>query len=103
MNQHPVGMEALGIALAMSGRTGEAREIYGTTSPKVPPLYQAMAHASLGEEDAAIDALDRSAAERGDWMYSIGTQPPLRELRSNARFLRLLERLELPPPATGPR
>lgn len=50
------------------------------------------------DENSAIDALEMAAADHADWMYSVGTQPAFRQLRSNTRFVRLMERLELPLP-----
>jgi serine/threonine-protein kinase len=98
MYQHPLAVEAVGFALALSGRASEAREIFDAVGSKVPPLYMAMAHATLGEVDAAVDALETAAAEHADWMYSMATQPAFVQLHQNERFVQLLERLALPLP-----
>jgi hypothetical protein len=46
----------------------------------------------LGNEEQMYDALERAIAERGDWMYSLATQPYIQSLRSEPRFQELVRR-----------
>jgi serine/threonine-protein kinase len=96
-NQHVIFLYMLGCCLALSGQMDEARKVFGPILTELEPLYVATAHAVMGEDSAALDALERGTEGRSDWMYSVGTQPLLRRYHTNPRFLRILERLRLPP------
>ena len=96
-NQHVIFLYMLGTCLARSGQMDEARKVFGPILNKLEPLYAATVHTVMGEESAALDALERGTEGRSDWMYSVGTQPLLRRYHTNPRFIRLLERLRLPP------
>src|SRR5512141_897924 len=98
-NRHPMFLYILGAVLAVSGQTDEARTIFEPILPGLEPIYVASVHATLGEESAALEALERAAETRSDWMYSVGTQPWFREYHGHPRFTALLERLHLPPVA----
>ncbi|HMA21994.1 MAG TPA: protein kinase [Gemmatimonadaceae bacterium] len=98
-NRHPMFLYILGAVLAVSGQTDEARTIFEPILPGLEPIYVASVHATLGEESAALEALERGAETRSDWMYSVGTQPWFREYHGHPRFTALLERLHLPPVA----
>jgi tetratricopeptide (TPR) repeat protein len=96
-NQHVIFLYMLGTCLARSGQMDEARKVFGPILNQLDPLYVATAHTAMGEESAALDALERCPEVRSDWMYSVGTQPLLRPYHSHPRFIALLERLHLPP------
>jgi hypothetical protein len=55
-----------------------------------------MSHLSLGETDQAFAALEQAVAQRADWMYSLGHQPFLAELRTDPRFQTILASMHLP-------
>ncbi len=95
-NNHPMFLYVLGTCLALSGQMEEARKVFGPILNELEPLYVATVHAVMGDESAALDALERGAEGRSDWMYSVGTQPLLRKYHTNPRFLRVLQRLRLP-------
>jgi serine/threonine protein kinase/Flp pilus assembly protein TadD len=95
-NNHPMFLFVLGTCLGLSGHLDEARKEFGPILNELEPLYVATVHAVMGDESAALDALERGAAGRSDWMYSVGTQPLLRKYHGNPRFVRVLERLRLP-------
>jgi serine/threonine-protein kinase len=94
-NQHAMLLLPLGLVLARSGRLDEAKTTFDRIFADLTPIYQAAALASLGEETAALDALDRAPAARSDWMYSVERQPWFYELRSHPRFRHLFKNLGL--------
>jgi serine/threonine-protein kinase len=96
-NRHPMFLYMLGAVLAVSGQTEEARKLFEPILPGLEPIYVASVHATLGDESAALDALERAAETRSDWMYSVGTQPWFRAYHGHPRFTALLERMRLPP------
>lgn len=59
-------------------------------------MYRAMSHLALGERDEVFSALEQAVAQRADWMYSLGHQPFLAELRTDPRFQATLASLDLP-------
>ena len=97
-NQHAMLLLPLGLSLARAGQLAEARKTFDSIFSGLTPIYQAAALAMLGEESAAIDALEKAPAARSDWMYSVGRQPWFGGLHSNPRFVRLVESLGLPGP-----
>jgi serine/threonine-protein kinase len=96
-NHHAMFVYVLGSCLALSGQMDEARSVFGPILDELPPFYQASVHAVLGNESAALDALERGPEARSDWMYSVGTQPWFRAYHFHPRFVGLLDRLHLPP------
>jgi len=95
-NQHTMLLLPLGVSRARAGQLAEARKILEPILSELPPLYQAAAYASLGEDSAALDTLEKAPEARSDWMYSVGRQPWFGEYHSHPRFVRLLENLGLP-------
>ena len=88
----------LGSALAFAGQFDEARATLAKAALSgLPPIYQAMGSASLGDYSAAFDALDRAFEAHADWMYSMPSQPWFRPMHSDPRFMLLLERMGLEP------
>jgi hypothetical protein len=55
----------------------------------------ATVYAALGNADAAFEWVDRAYAERRGWLAYLKVEPMLDPLRTDPRFLRLLERLRL--------
>ena len=94
-NQHSMFLLPLGVSIARAGQPAEARKVLEPILPDLPPLYQATVYASLGEESAAFDTLEKAHEARSDWMYSVGRQPWFAEYHSHPRFVRLLENLGL--------
>jgi len=96
-NRAPIFTWALGVVYALAGRVPEARELLDPlVQTTLPALYRAEAHLFLGERDAALTALEQGIVERSDWMYSVGTQPFLKDLHGEPRFHAVLTRLGLP-------
>jgi serine/threonine-protein kinase len=90
----------LGQAAALRGRTREARtvldELYAAGREHyISPVAYVMLHASLGDVDASFEWLERAYADRRGWLAYLRVEPMLDPLRSDARFMRLLERMRL--------
>jgi hypothetical protein len=96
-NRAPIYLWPLGIAYAMAGRLDKAHEVLDPINrSNFPPLYRAIAHKVLGEEDMIFSTLEQGIVERSDWMYSLGTQPWLVDLHGDPRFQAVLAKLRLP-------
>ena len=93
----PVYVWTLGVCYAMAGRRDEAHAILDSiNASSFPAIYRAMAHNALGERAAVIPALEQGLVERSDWMYSLGTQPLLGNLRRDPGFEAVVAKLGLP-------
>jgi eukaryotic-like serine/threonine-protein kinase len=94
--QLPITLVPLGSSLARAGRLDEAHAMLDPiVKSGIDPIYAAMAHASLNEDDAALTALERGVETRSDWMYSIVTQPWFRKYHGHPRFVGLLHQMKL--------
>ncbi|HEV2195023.1 MAG TPA: tetratricopeptide repeat protein [Candidatus Acidoferrum sp.] len=94
----PVMIGLYGHALALSGDTAGARNALADLehlahSRYVSPLYFAMIHLGLGENNQALDWLDRAYRERTDRLVYLGAEPMADPLRSNPRFTQLLHKI----------
>jgi hypothetical protein len=85
----------LGSCLAVAGRDEAARLELQRVLPELHGMYAAISHMYLGNEEQMYDALEKGIAERGDWMYSLGTQPWLIPVRSQPRFQELLRKINV--------
>jgi len=97
----PVVMGHLGAAYARQGRKSDADAVLKslqTMSAReyVPSSALAMVHAALGDRNRALDDLDRAYDEHDFAMAQLGLSPWFRTLRSEPRFQRLLEKMNLP-------
>ena len=95
----------LGHALAVAGRRTEALAILEglrqlSATRYVSPYSVALIHAGLGDRDQALAWLDKAYAERSDYMPYLRLEPMLDSLRSDHRFVALVERVGLPPSPT---
>lgn len=89
--------------LAASGKTEEARRVLDeiktlAANGYVKPYFLGMAHAAVGEHDAAFANFEKAFVENDPWMLWFGTEPMLDRLRGDARFDDLLRRMNLPVP-----
>lgn len=95
----PMTQYALCWALMDVGREAEAREILENLkrSPiPVKPYFMAMAFAAVGDLDEAF-ALFREAHRKHDpWMLWFGTEPMLKPLRKDPRYLEILREMRNP-------
>jgi serine/threonine protein kinase/TolB-like protein len=88
-------------ALVAAGRAGEARAVLAdigalAAAEYVKPYFLGMAHAALGERDAAFAYFEESFAEHDPWMLWLGTEPMLEALRGDPRHVELLRRMKNP-------
>jgi tetratricopeptide (TPR) repeat protein len=90
----------LGHAYAVAGKTTEARKILDglhrlTEKQYVPPYGFALIHVGLGENDEALEWLEKAYQDRNSWMPFMQVEPRLDPLRSDPRFQDLLHRMNL--------
>jgi tetratricopeptide (TPR) repeat protein len=92
---------ALAQTLGAAGRKDKAIEILDDLAKLakqkyVAPYFFAGIHVGLGENDRAIECLERSYEEHSHWLIYLHMDPGLDALRSNPRFQDLLQRIGLP-------
>ncbi len=88
----------LAYALARAGEQAEARSILADvrkreTTEFIWPQGLAMAYAHLGDEDTALDYLERAYDERVGWMAFVGREPALGILHASRRFQDVLRKI----------
>ena len=95
----------MGVALARSGRSAEAREHLAELERldrTVPVAYAlSILYAGLGETDRALQALERAAVQRASDLSFLGTDPLFDPLRADPRFAALRARLRGPREEAG--
>jgi serine/threonine protein kinase/Tfp pilus assembly protein PilF len=92
---------ALAQSYGKAGRTKEALQILDDLTrlakqKYVAPHFFAGIYADLGEDDCAIEYLERSYEENSHWLIYLHIDPSMDGLRSNPRFQDLLRRVGLP-------
>jgi DNA-binding winged helix-turn-helix (wHTH) protein/TolB-like protein/Flp pilus assembly protein TadD len=92
----------LGRAYAVAGRGGEARRLLDelleeSTRKYVSPYNVAVIYAGLGETDQALAWLEKAYGQRDSNIVNINIAPEFAALRSDPRFVDLLERIGLAP------
>jgi hypothetical protein len=98
----PLMLGWLGLALAQSGETAEARAILDrlhliAREAYVPPTSFAWIQLGLGEIDGAFTWMDRAVDGRDQMMIPIKTYPFLDPIRADPRFSALLRKMNLEP------
>jgi TolB-like protein/DNA-binding winged helix-turn-helix (wHTH) protein/Tfp pilus assembly protein PilF len=63
----------------------------------VAPFWTSLVNLYLGRNSEAIDWLEKAVDERDTNMWTIGVRPTFDPLRSDPRYIRLLQRMGLPP------
>ncbi len=91
----------LGYEQARIGQRDEARRVLkqleATSKERyVPALAFATVYLGLGEDDAALDWLEKAYAERSNRLAYLRREPRWQPLRQNPRFQDLLKRINLP-------
>ena len=86
---------ALAFAYGSAGRTGDAAALISeleseSVSRYVSPFSLALAYAGTGDDETAIDWLEKARDERSDAMGIIRVHPLLMRLHSNPRFAKLV-------------
>jgi eukaryotic-like serine/threonine-protein kinase len=95
-------LSSLGYAYALAGKRQEARALlerllHQAEQRYVPPYFIARIYTGLGEQERALDWLERSEADRSPWTLSLAVEPQFEPLRSAARYRALVQRLGLTP------
>ncbi len=93
---------ALGVVHAAAGRRVEARQLLArmdslSRTEYVTSYGRALVHAALGDRDSTFFWLDRAFAERSHWLVWLNRDRRWNPVRSDPRFVRLTERIGLPP------
>jgi Flp pilus assembly protein TadD len=97
----PIILAELAYVSSRLGQVEEARQLLRQLTDlagreHVPLYYLALAHMSAGEEATALDLMETAYEQRSTLMPFIGTNGHLASLHHHPRFVRLLERLDLP-------
>lgn len=99
---HTEAVSLMGHALAVSGKTDQARRLLDelkdlSRQRYVPPYNIAMIHAGLGEKDQVFTWLEKAYAERDVRMVFLKVEPKWDAYRDDPRFVNLLARVGLAP------
>ena len=91
----PLIRGALAHTLGAAGKTTQARQILNDMTEQakqkyVSPYFFAGIHVGLGENECAIDYLEKCHEERSHWLIYIDKDPSLDALRDNRRFQKLV-------------
>ena len=92
---------ALAQTLGTAGRREEAIQILDDLTKLakqkyVPSYFFAGIRIGLGEDEHAMEYLEKSYEERSHWLIYLHIDPGMDGLRSNPRFQKLLRRIGLP-------
>jgi TolB-like protein/Tfp pilus assembly protein PilF len=93
-------LAAIGHAYAVSHQESEARKILKQLNERssqtyVQPVWIAVIHIALSEDDQAFDWLQRAYQDRSVWLVYLKVDPYFSTVRSDPRFIDLLRRIGL--------
>jgi eukaryotic-like serine/threonine-protein kinase len=97
----PLMRAALAHSYAKAGRTKEALQILDDLAKLaereyVAPHFFAGIHIGLGQNDRALEYLEKSYQEHSHWLIYLHIDPSMDDLRNDSRFQNLLKRVGLP-------
>jgi serine/threonine-protein kinase len=97
---HTAVLAGLGWSCAVAGHRDEAQNILDGLTKRakkeyIPPFYFAKIHNGLGNKTQALDWLDKAYEEHDTSLVHIRTDETLDNLRSEPRFIALLEKMSL--------
>jgi TolB-like protein/DNA-binding winged helix-turn-helix (wHTH) protein/Flp pilus assembly protein TadD len=97
----PLMVTALAHANARDGRKEEAEKLLAqlerdAKTKYVSPHYFAIVYLGLGDNDQAVNWLEKAFADRSNGLVFMRVEPELDPLRFNPRFLALQQRLNFP-------
>lgn len=104
-NRTPYYVSLLGGACAAAGERAKAEEKLAELKARadfVPSLDLATIYGCLGDDDSAMDALERAREERNALLWARIYFPEFKQLRSSARFTALTRRLSRTAPVIIP-
>ncbi|MGH9644328.1 MAG: TPR end-of-group domain-containing protein, partial [Terriglobales bacterium] len=101
----PMMLSALAHAYARAGNQAEAKQILSqmnvaAKTQYLSPYYFAIVYIGLGDNDTAMDWLEKAFEDRSNGLVFLQVEPELDGLRSNPRFEALQKRLNFPRPQT---
>lgn len=93
-------LAALGLAYAASRQPAEAGKILGQLKERslqtyVQPMWVAVIHIALGEKDQAFDWMQKAYDDRSAWLVYGKVDPLFDDVRTDARFNGLMQRVGL--------
>jgi tetratricopeptide (TPR) repeat protein len=102
----PVIRAALAHSYGKAGRTKEALQILDDLTKLAERKYVAShfiagIHIGLGENDRALEYLEKSYDEHSHWLIYLHMDPSMDDLRNDPRFQDLVKRIGLPTPPTA--
>ncbi len=97
----PLMRAALAQTLGAAGRAEEALQVLGDLTELakkkyVAPYFVAGIHIGLGDNERALEYLEKSYQEHSHWLIYLHIDPGMDGLRGNPRFQDLLQRVGLP-------
>jgi len=97
----PLMTAALAHTLGTAGKTKEACQLLDDLTMRakqkyVAPYFLAGVHIGLGENDRAIEYLEKAYEEHSHWLIYLHIDPSMDGVRENPRFQDLLRRIGLP-------
>ena len=97
----PLTLSALAHAYARSGNRAEAGKLLSQMSVAakdqyVSPYYFAIVYAGLGDNEVALNLLEKALEDRSNGLVFLKVEPELDGLRSNPRFIALQKKLNFP-------
>ena len=97
----PIMISALAHAYARSGNKIEAEKLLAQLTAEskgqyVSPYYIAIVYAGLGDNEVAINWLEKALTDRSNGLVFLQAEPQLDRLRSNLRFMALQKKLGFP-------
>ena len=100
-NGSPLMRAALGYTFGTAGRTKDAYQILDQLTELakkkyVAPYFFAGIYVGLGENERAIECLEKAYEERSHWLLYLHMDPSMDVLRDNPRFQGLMRRVGLP-------
>jgi tetratricopeptide (TPR) repeat protein len=100
--ENPLVVGGLGHACAKAGRMDEAHaaldELLTLSSQRyVSPFNIALIYAGLGDQESALEWLEKAYENRDVWLVWLRVNPRFRHLRTQPRFTELLRRIGLEP------
>jgi eukaryotic-like serine/threonine-protein kinase len=98
----PLMRAALAHTLGAAGRIEEARRVLGDLTELARRKYVAQyffagIHIGLGENERAVECLERAYEEHSHWLIYLHIDPSMDGLRDNPRFQKLSRQIGLPP------
>ena len=96
----PLMLAGLGHAFGVAKKTAEARAILNqlmelSKKQYVAPFYVALVYAGLGENEKAMEWLEKAYQDRSNGLVFIKVDPELDTLRAIPRFRELQSRMQL--------